>query len=102
MAYTVELLPTAEEQLSKLPKDAQRRIARKIDSLAENPRPPDAKLLKNTEKFYRIRVGDYRLIYSIDGRHLVVLVIRIGHRRDVYRNLAALSHQVLIWKQKRQ
>lgn len=87
MAYTIEFLKTAEKELAALPKDAQRRVARKIGALRENPRPPGAKLLEGEERFYRLRVGEYRVIYSIEGKRLVVLVIKIGHRKDVYRRL---------------
>ena len=87
MAYTVEFLKTAERELAALPKDTQRQIARKIDALRENPRPPGVKLLHGEERFYRLRVGEYRVIYSIEGKRLVILVIKIGHRKDVYKNL---------------
>ncbi len=87
MAYTVEFLKTAERQLAALPKDARRQIARKIDALRKDPRPQGVKLLHGDERFYRLRVGDYRVIYAIEGRRLVILVIKIGHRKDVYKNL---------------
>lgn len=101
MTYTIEVLPTAEEQLAKLPKDAQRQITKKIDALRENPRPPGVKLLHTKERLYRLRVGDYQVIDSIEGRHLVVLIIRIAQRSDVYQNLESLSRQVLIWRRKK-
>ena len=85
MAYRVEFLKTAAEELAVLPQADQRRIAARIDALRDNPRPPGVKMLAGGDKLYRVRVGDYRLIYSIDGKKLVVLVIRIGHRKDVYR-----------------
>lgn len=84
MAYTIEFLKTAAEELAALPKANQRRIAAKI-ALRDNPRPPGVKMLAGGDKLYRLRVGDYRVIYSIDGKKLVVLVIRIGHRKEVYR-----------------
>ena len=86
MAYAVEFLKTAEKELAALPKDAQRQIARKIDALRENPRPPGAKLLHSNARLYRLRVGDYRVIYSIEDRRLLILVIKMGHRKDVYKN----------------
>lgn len=85
MAYTIEFLKTAAEELAALSKANQRRIAAKIDALRDNPRPPGVKMLAGGDTLYRLRVGDYRMIYSIDGKKLVVLVIRIGHRKDVYR-----------------
>ena len=84
MSYTVELLPSAQRELATLPKDVRRRIANRIDALRENPRPPGAKQLQGEDRLYRLRVGDYRVIYSIEGRRLVILVVRVGHRRDVY------------------
>ena len=83
--YAVELLPSAQRELTALPEDVQRRIANRIDGLREDPRPPGVKQLQGEDRLYRLRVGDYRVIYSIDGRRLVVLVIRIGHRGEVYR-----------------
>ncbi len=68
-----------------LPPAARRRIASRIDALAREPRPPGAKLLAGPERFYRVRVGDYRVVYQVMDKVLRVLVVRIGHRRDVYR-----------------
>ena len=85
MSYTVELLPSARRELAALPKNVQRRLANRIDGLREDPRPPGAKLLQGEDRLYRLRVGEYRVIYSIEGRRLVILVVRVGHRRDVYR-----------------
>ncbi len=86
MAYAIEILPEAQRTLSKLSKDIARRIAKAIDKLANEPRPSGAKALQGGEKGYtRIRVGEYRIIYSVDDGKLLVLIIRIGHRREVYR-----------------
>lgn len=85
MAYTIEFLPTAVRALAALPKAIQKRIARRIDALAHNPRPPGVKVLRGGEGFLRLRVGDYRVIYRIEERRLVILVVKIGHRREVYR-----------------
>jgi mRNA interferase RelE/StbE len=57
----------------------------RIDALALDPRPPASKKLPGGEDLYRIRVGDYRVIYQVQARIVVVTVIRIGHRRDIYR-----------------
>jgi len=83
--YTVEVLPSAQRELAALPKDVQRRIANRIDALREDPRPPGTRQLQGEDRLYRLRVGDYRVIYSIEGRRLVVVVVKIGHRREVYR-----------------
>jgi mRNA interferase RelE/StbE len=65
----------------------QIRLGRRIDSLAENPRPQGIKKLSSEEDKYRLRVGDYRIIYQIREKSLLVLIVRIGHRSDVYRGL---------------
>jgi mRNA interferase RelE/StbE len=87
MSYRVELKPSALEALSKLPVADRKRIAKKIDSLAENPRPRGVTKLAGEENLYRIRAGEYRVIYQIQDDRLLVLVVRIGNRGDVYRNL---------------
>lgn len=85
MAYTIELRPVAARALRKLPKAEQKRIGRRIDALAANPRPAGAKQLAGPEKLYRVRIGDYRIIYQVRDAVLLVLVVRIRHRREVYR-----------------
>jgi mRNA interferase RelE/StbE len=83
--YRIELKRSAERDLAALEHRDRLRVARKIDALANNPRPPDAEKLKGPERLWRIRAGDYRVIYTIRNKVLLVLVIRIGHRREVYR-----------------
>ena len=83
--YKVELAPHALRSLRKLERPLQVRIAHAIDSLAADPRPHGAVKLSGEDDLYRIRTGDYRIIYSVVDRVLTVLVIAIGHRRDVYR-----------------
>jgi mRNA interferase RelE/StbE len=85
MAYAVEFSPSAEREFRKLSREVQRRLSPRIDSLAQNPRQSGAKKLKGREDLWRIRVGDYRIVYEVRDRTLVVLVIRVAHRRDVYR-----------------
>ncbi len=85
MTYTVEVTARAERELSALPADDQRRIAKKIDSLATTPRPVGCKKLAGPDGFYRIRIGDFRVVYGIEDRKLRVLIIRVGNRRDIYR-----------------
>lgn len=91
MAYRIELTPAAGKVLAKLAK-ADRRFLKKIDrailDLAENPNPSNCKQLACEDPpLYRLRVGDYRILYHIETEVLVVLVIHIGHRKDVYRFL---------------
>lgn len=83
--YRIEIKLSARKALAALPLPAQRRVQTKIDGLATNPRPTGVKQLKGPERFLRVRVGDYRIIYQVLERVLVVLVIRIAHRRDAYR-----------------
>jgi mRNA interferase RelE/StbE len=71
-----------------LEKPRQRRISAKIDSLKTNPRPSGVEKLSGEEDLYRVRVGDYRILYQIHDRILLVLILRIGHRQDVYRLLS--------------
>jgi mRNA interferase RelE/StbE len=85
--YAVILLSPAVRDLKAISRPHQERIRDHIDKLAENPRPPGAKALKHGAGRWRIRVGDYRVIYRIEDDRLVVLVIKIGHRREVYWNL---------------
>ena len=85
MDYAIYILRRAQRELAKLPRGIYERIRDSIRSLAQNPRPPGCIKLKGREG-WRIRVGDYRLIYEIDDRQQIVTVLHIGHRRDVYRN----------------
>jgi mRNA interferase RelE/StbE len=91
MPYTIELTPAVEKTLLKLAKKDRAlmvRIDRALLSLTENQTPPNSKnLVGKVDNLYRIRVGDYRIIYQVDGGKLVVLVVHVGHRKDVYRHL---------------
>ncbi len=84
MAYQVEFAPLARRQIRKLPRDIQGRILERVEGLATDPRPPGVKKLADDEDFYRIRVGDYRVVYQIHDRKLIVLIVKVGHRREVY------------------
>ena len=85
MAYAVFVKPAALRELRKLPEDIKRRVAARIDALAGAPRPAGVERLQGEADLYRVRVGDYRIVYQVESKALVVLVVRIGHRRDVYR-----------------
>lgn len=86
MAYTVAYKPCADRDLKKLPQNVRPKIIVKIGSLADNPRPPDVKKLSGElHSLYRVRVGDYRVIYKIEDDKLVVLVVEIEHRKNSYR-----------------
>ena len=82
--YKIYIKPTAVKELQKIPKRDVSNIINKIRSLSSNPRPPGCEKLSSDEK-YRVRQGRYRIIYSIEEDKLVVLVIKIGHRKEVYR-----------------
>jgi len=85
MTYTVELSPAARRHFRKLDPPIQRRIAARIDALAKDPRPDGVVKLTAVEPpLYRIREGDWRILYQIEDDVLLVVVVRIGHRSEVY------------------
>ena len=88
MKYRVEFKRSAAKALKNIPKSDQRRIRDKIDSLSENLPEPTTTKMKGDNPFHRIRVGDYRIIYEIHGDILVIMVLKIGHRKEVYRRLS--------------
>ena len=83
--YRIQILPSAARDLARLPRRDRERITAKIDGLATDPHPPGSKKLQGQANRWRIRVGDYRVIYDIDAGVLVLTVVKVGHRRDVYR-----------------
>ena len=82
--YQVQLTRTAEKELEGLPKQAADRILSRIRGLGAEPRPRDCKKLVGQKNAFRIRVGDYRVVYEIHDDKVIVLVIRIRHRKDAY------------------
>ncbi|BDA66331.1 addiction module antitoxin [Calothrix sp. PCC 7716] len=86
MSYDVKFSKGASKQFKKLSPELQERIQIKIDELADNPRPNGVVKLVNGENRYRIRVGDYRVLYIIFDDVLLVTVVKVGHRREVYRD----------------
>jgi mRNA interferase RelE/StbE len=85
MPYTVEFARPALREFKALERPTQLRIATHIEELAENPFPPGCKKLKGEPDHYRIRLGDYRMIYRVERSRVTIVVVKIGHRRDVYR-----------------
>ena len=83
--YSVEVKKSAQKTLLELPAEVVQNITKIIDSLVENPKPNGSKKLTGSDSTYRIRSGDYRMIYSVFNTKLIVEVIKIGHRKDVYR-----------------
>jgi len=87
VTYRIDVAPRTERALRKLPIAVQQSVDRLFRVLAENPRPPGCVKLVGEERVYRVRAGDYRVLYEIYDDRLVVLVVRIAHRRDAYRRL---------------
>ncbi len=86
MKYEVEISESAEKSLEKIPKKDRHKILEKIDALEQEPAPAGSIKLKGyKEVLYRIRCGDYRVVYSIKQDILIILVVEIGHRREIYR-----------------
>jgi mRNA interferase RelE/StbE len=87
LSYRIEVKRVAAKALKKIPKADRTRIAEKIDSLAENPPSPEITKMKGNNPFHKVRVGDYRIVYEIQEHVLLILIVKIGHRKDIYRNL---------------
>ena len=88
MKYRIEVKRFAAKALKKIPKPDRKRISEKIDSLADDLPSPEITKMKGDNPFHRIRVGDYRIIYEIQDEVLVILIVKVGHRKDIYRNLS--------------
>jgi mRNA interferase RelE/StbE len=86
MNYRIEIDRQALKVLAALPKKAQRQIAERIDSLAEEPFPPDARQMRGQEAIWRIRSGSYRVAYTVQRNVLHILILRIADRKDFYRH----------------
>ncbi len=84
MTYRIDLSPSASRQLRKLDPSARRRVQAAIELLATEPRPSGAKKLAGGAGEWRVRTGDYRIVYEIDDGVLVILVLAVGHRREIY------------------
>jgi mRNA interferase RelE/StbE len=85
--YTIELSRRAERQLRAFPREVQARIGRSVDALSRQPVPPGARKFSGHDDLYRIRAGDYRIVYTVRHEVLVVLVVAVGHRREIYNRL---------------
>lgn len=85
MAYSIQLAPAAVRALKKLSDDVRQRVGDTISALADDPRPAGVRKLSGSDDVYRVRTGDYRILYRIVDSALVVIVVEVGHRRDVYR-----------------
>ncbi|MEB3309482.1 MAG: type II toxin-antitoxin system RelE/ParE family toxin [Snowella sp.] len=86
MSYVINFKPAALRQIRKLPKQLQSTIITAIEELSDNARPEGCKKLKNSDSLYRIRVAkSYRVIYEIQDKQLMILIVKIGHRSDIYK-----------------
>lgn len=83
MTYQIEVLPPAARQIRKLPPEARRRVQAAIELIAGTPRPPGAKKLVGRVE-WRVRTGDYRVLYRIEDHRLLIVVVAAGHRREIY------------------
>jgi mRNA interferase RelE/StbE len=83
-SYSLEIKRSAAKELAQLPPKDRGRIVARIQALADDPRPVGAEKLSGQER-YRVRQGDYRILYEIEDQILRIMVVKIGHRRDVYR-----------------
>jgi len=84
-AYRIFIKPSAAEEIDAIDnRRDRRRVVAKIQALADDPRPPGCQKLSGAEK-YRVRQGNYRIVYSIEDDRLIVLVVKVGHRKNVYR-----------------
>ena len=85
MSYKIEFAKQAAKQFKALPRQEQQRLKIKINNLADDPRPSGVVKLSGEKDLYRIRGGNYRIVYSIQDARLLILIVKIGHRKDVYR-----------------
>lgn len=82
--YTIDITPSARKELAKIQHQEAKKLVAAIYKLPSNPFPPGYKKLRANENKYRIRVGNYRVIYAIENQVLIILILKIGHRKDIY------------------
>ena len=87
MNYRIEVKKSAAKTLKKISNADRKRIVHKIDSLAENLPDSDTTKMKGSNPFHKVRIGNYRIVYEIQDEILLILIVKIGHRKDIYRNL---------------
>lgn len=85
--YVITYKKSVEKDLRKISKPHLKKIVQAIQQLAHNPKPTASTGLKGFSNVYRLRVGDYRIVYEINKGELIVLIVRVAHRREVYKNL---------------
>ncbi len=84
--YRLSIKPSAAKEIEALPKNDRIRVIKRIKDLSENPRPPGCEKLSGNDK-YRVRQGQYRIVYSVSDKELVVLVVKVANRKDIYRGI---------------
>jgi mRNA interferase RelE/StbE len=87
LVYSIEFRPAVLRSLKKYPRKDLQRIKKRIENIAQNLPDPASTKMKGRNDFHKVRVGDYRLIYEIHSDILIILVVKIGHRKDVYKQL---------------
>jgi mRNA interferase RelE/StbE len=87
MVYSIEFRPTVLKSLKRFPKKNLVRIKKKIEELGQNLPEPNTTKMKGNNSFHKIRTGDYRIIYEIHDDRVAILIVKIGHRKDVYKGL---------------
>jgi mRNA interferase RelE/StbE len=85
VSYRVIVKPSAERAVERLPLAVATRVVAALTALAEDPRPHGCTKMQGAPNLWRIRTGDYRIVYEIDDRAIVIVVLRVAHRKDVYR-----------------
>ena len=88
MKYRIKVQRSAAKTIEKIPKLDRKRIGKKIDSLAKRLPSADTTKMKGNNPFHKVRVGDYRIVYEIQDDVLLILIVKVGHRKDIYRNLS--------------
>jgi mRNA interferase RelE/StbE len=87
MVYSIEFRPAVLKSLKRFPKKDLVRIKKKIEELGQNLPEPNTTRMKGNNSFHKIRTGDYRIIYEIHDDRVVILIVKIGHRKDIYKGL---------------
>jgi mRNA interferase RelE/StbE len=83
--YKIEISATAEKKIRRLSQENQIRVLRAIQSLAGEPHPPGSRKLRGYEDVYRIRTGTFRILYSVEKARVLIIILKVGHRKDIYR-----------------
>ena len=94
MSYQVEFTEKALSEFSRLPKKVQEKLSEEITALTDDPRPAGARKIKGQNDCYPLRQGDYQLVYAVVEDRLFILIVRAGHRKDVYKGMESLANHI--------